>query len=232
MDFIDYYWRVLATAFSQSLDTAQAIIFVIIIAAGIITYFFPGVKMTADLNGWQVSAVVLGAIVVTRLLLAPYWIWKEDRATIRSQSYAYGLALTGIQPSLDIENNENTLEIRLFLRNFSGSPIKFVMKRLDEKIEAQLVSTADRGAVIPRDVQLTFFPSGGFSRQQYDAFKDRTSGTIEYELLYGPPDGPPVRRAIKVLQLTIFIRRSAGNGSPSINWVIEKESDEPILSTP
>jgi hypothetical protein len=83
MDCLSYYWKILATAFSQSLDTAQAIIFVIIIVAGIVTYLFPGVKMTADLNGWQVSAIVLGSIITVRLLLAPYWIHKEQVAKIR-----------------------------------------------------------------------------------------------------------------------------------------------------
>jgi hypothetical protein len=125
-------------------------------------------------------------------------------------------------------NNKNTLEVRIFLRNFSGVPIKFVMAKLDEKIEDQLVATTNRGAVIPRESQLTFFPSGGFSRQQYDAFKDRTTGRIEYEILYGPSDGPPVRRAIKVLQLNVFIHRASGKEEALINWVIEKESDELI----
>jgi hypothetical protein len=77
MDFFSYYGRVLAAAFSQSLDTAQAIIFVIIIAAGVVTYFFPAVKMPTDLYGWKVSAIVLGAIIALGLFLfAPYWIWK------------------------------------------------------------------------------------------------------------------------------------------------------------
>jgi hypothetical protein len=31
-----------------------------------------------ELTEWQLAGLVLGSIIFVRLLLAPYWIWKED----------------------------------------------------------------------------------------------------------------------------------------------------------
>jgi hypothetical protein len=32
-----------------------------------------------DLHGWQVAAFVLGTIVGVRLVLAPYWLWRDQQ---------------------------------------------------------------------------------------------------------------------------------------------------------
>ena len=85
MAFFEWLVLVLKTAFSELLDIAQTIIFLLIIGAGLFTYL-SGVKMAHDLGGWAVAAIVLGTIVCLRLILAPYWLWQEDRQKISALS--------------------------------------------------------------------------------------------------------------------------------------------------
>ncbi len=75
---MDFIYRVFVTAFYPSLDTAQAIIFLLIIGFGLVTYFVPGMKMPVNPTAWQTALVVLGSIVLIRLLLAPYSMWNEE----------------------------------------------------------------------------------------------------------------------------------------------------------
>jgi hypothetical protein len=44
------------------------------------------VEVLVDLHGWQVAAAVLGGIIAVRLLLAPYWIWKNDQGRLAALS--------------------------------------------------------------------------------------------------------------------------------------------------
>jgi hypothetical protein len=76
---LTYLWLIVKTACRHSFDVTHSIILVLIILAGAITYFVPRVEVMVDLNGWQVAAAVLAGIVAVRLVLAPYWIWKEDQ---------------------------------------------------------------------------------------------------------------------------------------------------------
>ena len=74
-----YLGLVLRRTWRQSLDTAQSIIFALIIIAGLLTYFVPQIKVMVDLGGWQVAALIAGAVLVVRLLLAPYWLWRDQQ---------------------------------------------------------------------------------------------------------------------------------------------------------
>src|SRR5438067_5449600 len=83
MGFLRYYGTVARVAFTHSLSTAQAVIFVLAILVGGVAYFVPKTQailtpwITA-LNGWQVATGVLGTIVFIRLVLAPYWIFRQQ----------------------------------------------------------------------------------------------------------------------------------------------------------
>ena len=74
-----YSLLVLRTAWRHSFHAAHSVILALIIAAGLLTRFVPRVEVMVDLHGWQVATAVLGGIIAVRILLAPYWIWKEDR---------------------------------------------------------------------------------------------------------------------------------------------------------
>ena len=81
-----YLWLVIKTACRHSLHAAHSIILVLIILVGLVTSVFPQVEVLPDLHGWQVAVAVIVGIVTVRLLLAPYWIWKNDQGRLAALS--------------------------------------------------------------------------------------------------------------------------------------------------
>lgn len=85
MEFLQYYGRVLAVAFSHSLETAHSFILIALIVLGVVSHWFPGIRIFGvqvtphHAHAWQTAALVLCAIVIVRLLLSPYWIWQEQQ---------------------------------------------------------------------------------------------------------------------------------------------------------
>jgi len=92
-NFIAYYCLVVRTAFRHSLDHTQTVLFVLFIGAGAATafvkWFSPkAAAMIPDVSGWQIAAGVLGSIVLARLVLAPYWIYSEQKEKLTVQKDA------------------------------------------------------------------------------------------------------------------------------------------------
>ena len=77
-----YLWLVIKTASRHSLHATHSIILALIILAGLVTSVVPQVEVLVDLHGWHVGAAVLGGIIAVRLLLAPYWIWRNDQGRL------------------------------------------------------------------------------------------------------------------------------------------------------
>jgi hypothetical protein len=73
--FFRYSCSVMGMAWKHALTPAQDIIFVLVILAGILGAWVPRV----DLNAWQAAAIILSTIVGVRLLLAPYWLYNEQK---------------------------------------------------------------------------------------------------------------------------------------------------------
>ena len=89
MGVLRYYGLVLRAAFTHSLSIAQDIIFGAILVVGLAAVVARRVGMRLDLTpwltalgGWGIAAIVFGSIILVRLLLAPYWIWKEQRVRL------------------------------------------------------------------------------------------------------------------------------------------------------
>jgi hypothetical protein len=85
MGLIRFYGSVLREALRHSLDIAQAAIFFIFLLAGLIAARNPASKPiieSLDLSGWKIAAIVFGSIIFIRLVLAPYWLWRERVRTV------------------------------------------------------------------------------------------------------------------------------------------------------
>ena len=96
-----FYWAAIKLAVKHSFDHAQYVLFGLFLAVGVASYFIP--KMAAwetFVSGWQAATFVLGSIVLLRLLLAPYWLYKEKADALAvSTANAQGLAgWQGIDP--------------------------------------------------------------------------------------------------------------------------------------
>jgi hypothetical protein len=92
MGFFRYVWRIAAVAFSHSLSIAQDVIFGTVIVLEFIVYLAPGPHIGIDfgqwslaMSAWQIAAIVAAIIFGLRLILAPYWIYQEQQATIVAQ---------------------------------------------------------------------------------------------------------------------------------------------------
>jgi hypothetical protein len=70
-------------ALTHSLGPTQDTLFLLAIAAGVITSAVPTIGVI-DITGWKFSLVVFGGVWALRLLLAPYWIYKSDQDRLRS----------------------------------------------------------------------------------------------------------------------------------------------------
>jgi len=76
MEFLRYCGLVVRTAFSPALGYAQAVVFALVIAAGLLTYItFDG---SVDARAWQLVAAVVGVGIAFRLAFATYGLWKEQ----------------------------------------------------------------------------------------------------------------------------------------------------------
>ena len=87
MGLLKYYLRIFRVAFTHSLGVAQDIIFVLFIVFGLATVWAKAYKpqfvaMIPDVSTAQIALMVFLAIVVLRLLLAPYWVWQEQNEKI------------------------------------------------------------------------------------------------------------------------------------------------------
>jgi hypothetical protein len=98
LDHLRYYWLVVRTAFSHSLSVAQDVLFLCIIGVGAAIWLAPKLSVTVDLpawasalNGWAIAAVTLGTIFAIRLVLAPYWIWRNQQPSFERRQSAEAL---------------------------------------------------------------------------------------------------------------------------------------------
>jgi hypothetical protein len=120
---LHYYWKVLWTAVVHSADTAQTIIFFLILVAGLAAYFLPAFKPPVDLAGWQVAAIILAAVFLVRVLLAPYWIWQEEHA---ARLEAEALARVAVQQA-EVAKDRSALLAKLRKFYVEGSEIRRVL---------------------------------------------------------------------------------------------------------
>ena len=98
LDHLRYYWLVVRTAFSHSLSVAQCVLFLCIVAIGTAIWLAPQLSMTVDLPGWArtvntwaISVLTLGTIFAIRLVLAPYWIWRDQQPSFEKRQSAEAL---------------------------------------------------------------------------------------------------------------------------------------------
>src|ERR1700704_4091338 len=72
-----YYWRWLKTAFRHSLGPIDLWAGLAGAALAVADHFLPEKQLITAL-AWQIPLWALGLIIIARLLLAPFWMAKED----------------------------------------------------------------------------------------------------------------------------------------------------------
>jgi len=179
------------------------------------------------------------ALVALGVFVAGIWglngiIWlRRQRRPSKARvtfDYSYGLALEDLIPALDLTNADNTLEVRLRIRNHATGPVKLMVEKIHTTIEDRFWTTPNKiDAVLPRNAATTIFPGGGFKKDAFDKFAATTEGRLEFSILYGHPDDKLSRRTTKTLRLDVFKRKNKEEEPVVIiNWMIESETDAAI----
>jgi hypothetical protein len=76
-----FYWRWLKTALRHSIGPIDLWTGLVAAILGLLDHYLPQAGLMTS-YGWQVPIWVLAAVILVRLLLAPYWMWQEDASKI------------------------------------------------------------------------------------------------------------------------------------------------------
>jgi hypothetical protein len=155
-------------------------------------------------------------------------------AVSAAAGYRYGLTFEGIQPRyLPPQNvgfpNSGSLSFSTSTRNFLQHPIHYVVEHIDIRLGTRAIPRIRSGNLtgyLSRAAGKTISIQG-FSQAELQEFYDAdpARGTVEFAIVYGPPEGPPERRLKMEIEFYVILRE----GGNSIGWQenILSEADEP-----
>ena len=75
---MSYFWRWLRTAFTHSIGLVDLVSGFAGAAVALVTHFAPAWAPTVSALSWQIPIWAALAVIVVRLVLAPYWMHQED----------------------------------------------------------------------------------------------------------------------------------------------------------
>lgn len=82
MGLLRFYRRVLWLAFRHSLGVADTSFYGVLVALALVAWRLPELPETIGLTERQISVYVLATVIVARLLMAPYWAYREVAAKL------------------------------------------------------------------------------------------------------------------------------------------------------
>ena len=206
MGLIRFYGLVLREAFRHSLDIAQAVIFVLLAFSGFIASRNPTVKPmldAIDFGGWQIAAIVFGSIIVIRLLLAPYWLWKAAMGRIVSEpgnNLDWGFRHEGFHYMVD--KKKKAIQVGFILQSTIALPIRYEVEDILVTIGAKGADTVNfdsMGAVVGKLGNRVFYYAWIFDVLPKKGVGQEGYASITFK--YGKTDGPFARRAKYVCKL-------------------------------
>lgn len=179
-------------------------------------------SLWASLSDWAVAFVDRpGVRTFAFVFIVGLWTWigiaalidrRRPKAVTTFPDYRYGLVFEGFTPLFVATNSKmpepGGLQFSIQIRNFSPSPIKYVLESYDVRIgsrthekygETIVSGYLARGS--GRQARLSGFPSGTLT----EFFgKETVKGTADFAICYGPPEGNPVRRLRVSLELHLI----------------------------
>ncbi len=209
MGLIKFYGLIIREAFRHSLDIAQAIIFVLLVFSGFITARNPTLKPTLeslDLGGWQIAAMVFGAIIAIRLILAPYWLWRaaQDRITSAPQNTVdYQLRVVGFGNRND--KRKKIIQVFFNLRNALPIPLEYVVEDVEVTVAGDRNDNPkfeSMGGIVPA-LAVNTFDFAPIALTSSTWIKSGTEGTAAITYKYGVAGRRFTRRAKFVCKIII-----------------------------
>jgi hypothetical protein len=143
-----YYLRLIKTAFSRSLGQIDLWTGAFASILGLVDHYLPQANIMTS-YAWMIPVWALALVMLVRLLLAPYWMWKGDRAESDAQAQEIADLKGRLEPSVAIEFGIG-YPFRERVSDARGSPLDVYRVRITNRGG----HTADRCAVVVHRVTL------------------------------------------------------------------------------
>ena len=101
-EFLKFEWLVIKRAFSLSFGVADAVSTIIGLIGGLITYISPSLQDFISFGAWSIPLAIFIAFVSIRLLLAPYWLFFDEKFE-KEQLGTKFLKITQSQPNIIVD---------------------------------------------------------------------------------------------------------------------------------
>ena len=219
--FLRLVWSEWASRVTGSLSAILVLLGLGISLAGAFGVQVPAASII-QLATWFLAAACGGQ--------AAYAVWAKEREArnVAEQKlrHAYGLSLEA-GTSLDKINRENTLKIRLTIRNTTQIVLSWTLESLEiEFIGIKIIKqTSDVAFILHPGNTMTWFPAEGLSHSQYEDLPRESQGRVRYRISYGLADEQPDRQAEG--EIMVDILKVADNGV-DCHWRIQSQSDQAI----
>ncbi len=123
-DFFRYCGLWFRRAFTESLGAVDLWTGLVSAALGLADHYLPRLQIMNSL-GWEIPLWVLAGVLLVRLLVAPYWIWKEQQdelARLRPSRVAHCLGLRSINAN---HAPGDMVQLELVLANNADEAIEY-----------------------------------------------------------------------------------------------------------
>ncbi len=123
-----FYWLWLSTAFRHSIWRGDGVAFLLGIAIPIARNAVPNWESVMNELTWQIPLGVFGSIVLVRLILAPYWLYKEKVKEINR--------LSALMGNKDESREKRQLKLDLGKLLLDGKEILMDLEKMDGQLDA------------------------------------------------------------------------------------------------
>lgn len=198
-------------------------------AAGLLASASLWLASPGNVSYWVGSILIFAGVIWSAAGIA--WLGTRGQPTITKphQDYRYSLTFEGLHPNYTPDDLERTLGFRMDLRNFSGGPLRYVVREYDVRLGKRALPRIKKGhlqGLMARGAGRTSSTDPFSAEDIKDLIGKVTHGTVDIVVDYGPPDGPFV--STLTLGFDIVLDLTRGNGVPAWGANIREERDTPV----
>ena len=204
------------------------------VAIGLVTAFTGRLRAVA-LN--PVTYVSVGATLAVLWTIIGIFVLidrRKPRVVRTAVDYRYGLIFEGFRPqylpaTADVPN-AGSLQFSVNIRNFSFGPMRCQMEDIDIRIGSRASPKFNKaefaGGFLARGAGRTIQPGAFAPEELKEFYGTNLEGTLDFSIVYGPPDGEPERRLRMTLKL--YLEFAEDGSRMGYNDNIIAEYDEPV----
>jgi hypothetical protein len=140
----EFYWQWISKAFRHSISRVDGIAFFLGIFIPFLIRYYPGMEQKLQALIWQIPLSIFVIIVIVRLLLAPYWLYKEKQQEIINLKEQFEQLYKEKQQeitSLKTELDQIRKEIKMFATpdELTASHLKGLTIRIADLVREDIV---------------------------------------------------------------------------------------------